>query len=177
MKRYSILFMCLSFLLTACSKEEQIPVSGEVTIDNEIYLSQTYYSYGFSFALAKKISTMETPAPDVTIEYGIIEGQSSASAYLSANTFEPPFSLYGEYATPADAQTAFDALKSFGTRTWISFGHPLAEGQIWLVRCADDNYAKILITDLTVDAGTSPESASVTFKWVFQPDGTKTFSK
>jgi hypothetical protein len=179
--KHSILILFTLFLfLTSCNKENETPISGEVTIDSKIYQSDTYYTYGFNFVLAKKVSTLDDPEPDLTIEYNVLPGESEKTAYFTANTYEASFSLYDNYNTPSEALSAFEALMSFGTMTWTDFGTPLAVNQIWIIRTGvtgSKRYAKILITSVSVDTSVTPVSASCTFRWVYQPDGSQTFTK
>jgi len=176
MKKIAFIALFCSVLL-ACSRNDVTPLSGEVTISNEVFLSDTYYSYGFNFALASKVTTMNDPRPDITVEYGLPEGETQETGYFAANTYQPSFNLYGEYSTLQEALTAFNSLRSFGTRVWSDSGIPLAGNQVWLIRTGSGTYAKIIITTLTTDTGTSPAFIECTFRWVYQPDGTETFNE
>lgn len=178
MKKSIYIFFCTLLFLSSCKeKNEAPPVSGEVTIDNETYLSGTYYSYGFSFRLGKEVSTLDDPDPDLTIESGIPEGETAEIPYFAANTYSPCFGFYSGYTDSSAALTAFNALTSFGTIAWMEMGYPLDENQIWIIKDDEGNYSKILITDLIIDSQTSPDNVSCTFKWVYQSDGTATFNE
>jgi len=146
-----------------------------MSLDNKLYGSAPYYSLGFTFSDAKKVSTLANPGPDITIEAGVLEGGVSVVPFLEANTLEPAFGFIGQYSTSAEAEAAFNTLVSAGSPTWIDMGAPLAANQVWVFRTGDDTYAKLLILSLSLNTGVNPYFASCTFKWVYQPDGSKTF--
>jgi hypothetical protein len=175
MKHSILLLFSIVFLLVSCNKKDGSPGSGTVTIDNKLYGSGPYYSLGFSFAEATKVSTLAGTGPDITIDVGVVETDGDVVAFLASNTYNPSFFIYGEYANATDAATAFKSLTSFSNGTWSDFGTPLASNQVWIFRTEDDTYAKILILSVTLDTAQDPDYASCSFKWVYQPDGTKTF--
>ncbi|HNX66615.1 MAG TPA: hypothetical protein PKH02_07005 [Bacteroidales bacterium] len=162
------------FFTFSCSKSGT-PTSGTVTLDNKLYGSAPYYSMGFTFSGAKKVSTLANPAPDLTIEAGVLEGGVTVVPFLEANTLEPAFGLIGQYGSSEEAETAFNALVSVGSPAWIDLGAPLAANQLWVFRTGNDTYAKLLILSVSLNTGADPDFASCTFKWVYQPDGTATF--
>jgi hypothetical protein len=176
MKRLILIFFSIILFCGSCSKKND-PTSGEVTLDNKLYGSGPYYALGFKFSLAKKISTLATEGPDITVEAGTVETGGPVVAYLASNTYEPAFYLVGEYGTATEAAEAFETLYSFGISTWSDFGTPLAENQIWIFRTENETYAKILILSVSLNTTENPDYASCTFKWVYQPDGSTSFPK
>ena len=86
MKRLFILIVLISSVLSGCKKDEAPSLTGTVTIDNKIYQSTTYYAYGFSFSKAKKVSTLDTPGPDVTLF--VIDRQSGEQTDISGKQFK-----------------------------------------------------------------------------------------
>ena len=132
-------------------------------------------SPALSFKTGRVISTLSNPEPDLTVEAGLLPGNAGIEAFLSGNTLEPPFSLYGTYGTESEAKTAFKALVSFGSVTYKDFGNPLAPNQIWIMRTRDERYAKIRIISVSLDTGQEPDFASCKFEWIYQADGSKTF--
>ncbi len=168
------IILILLLLLPGCGEKDP-SFSGTVTINNELSESIPYYSLGFSFSKGTKVSTIDTPEPDVTVEAGVLEGGVAVEAFLSANTLDPSFALYGTYGSVNEAKNAFNGLASFGILTYQYFGSPLAVNQIWVVRTRDGNYAKIRIIETELDTDQDPDFASCTFEWVYQPEGTKTF--
>jgi hypothetical protein len=174
MKLQLISALAVMLLLAGCDGTDG-PSSGTVTLNNELYGSGPYYALGFSFAQAKAISTLSVPAPDITVQAGSLSTGGPVEAFLSADTFEPPFALKGEYGSESAAVSAFKALTSVGTASYIELGAPLKNNQVWVVRTEDKKYAKIRIIEVTLNITLSPPSASCKFEWVYQPDGSTTF--
>lgn len=166
--------LCPLLLISGCNKDE-VPLSGTITIDNQIYGTSIYYAYGFSFSKAAKVSSNDTPGPDITVQAGVVTGGVVIEPFLSANTFKPSFGLAGEYATASEAQAAFNALSDAGTPVWIDLAAPLKNNQVWVIRTGDDKYAKIRTIEVVLDNVELPPFASCKFQWVYQPDGSKTF--
>lgn len=175
MKQLFTGIIVILLLLLSCCGEKDPANAGTVTLTNELYGTQLYYSNGLYFKTGRVISSLSDPEPDLTVEAGVPEGSTEVEAFLSGNTLEPPFSLIGTYGTESEAKTAFRALTSFGTITYKYFGNPLAANQIWIMRTRDETYAKIRIIDVELDTDQEPDFASCTFEWAYQPDGTKTF--
>jgi len=168
------IMMILLLLLPGCGDKDP-SFSGTVSINNELSETVPYYSLGFSFSKGVKVSTNDTPGPDITVEAGVLEGGVNVEAFLAANTLDPPFALYGTYGSLTEAKSAFSGLTSFGNLTYQDFGSPLTENQIWIMRTRDENYAKIRIIETSLDTEQNPDFASCKFEWVYQPDGTKIF--
>ena len=174
--RYFLLLFLTIFLFFGSSCKKSGSGSGVVTVDSKLYGTSSYYALGFKFSTGKKVSTLNGN-PDLTVAAGSLTSGGSVVAYLASNTFDPAFYLYGEYANSADAENSFNSLLSFNVSTWSDFGTPLAPDQIWIFRTDDGNYAKLLVTAVTLNSGIIPPFASCTFRWVYQPDGTTTFSE
>jgi hypothetical protein len=174
MKIQLISVLVVMLLFSGCDGTDG-PSSGTVTLNNELYGSGPYYALGFSFAKAKAISTLSVPAPDITVQAGSLSTGGLVEAFLSTDTFEPAFALKGEYDSESTAVSAFKALASVGTVSYIELGAPLKNNQVWVVRTEDEKYAKIRIIEVTLNTTLSPPSASCKFEWVYQPDGSTTF--
>jgi hypothetical protein len=174
MRIKTVYFFCILLLLSGC-KDDEVPLSGTVTIDNEIYGTTVYYAYGFTFSKAAKVSSLDTPGPDITVQAGVVTGGVVIEPFLSANTFKPSFGLIGEYPSANEAQAAFNALTDAGNPVWIDLAAPLKNNQVWVVRTGEEKYAKIRTIEVVLDDVELPPFASCKFQWVFQPDGSKTF--
>lgn len=174
MKRGLISAFAVLFLLAGCNRNE-VPSSGTVTLNNELYGSGPYYALGFSFVQGKTISTLSIPEPDITIQAGSLSQGSPVEPFISANTFEPSFALRGEYGSESAAIDAFKNLKSIGSVSYIEVGAPLKANQVWIIRTEAKKYAKIRTMEVTLNTGVQPPSASCKFEWVYQPDGSTTF--
>jgi hypothetical protein len=173
MKLRLIPLLAVMSLLGGCGGDE-VPTSGTVTVTNELFGSGPYYAMGFSFAAADLVSTLTEPY-DISIQAGSLTTGGPIEAFLSANTLEPSFALKGEYGTGSAAKSAFDALASVGTASYIELASPLKENQVWVVRTEDERYAKIRIIQIDFDPTVPPYYASCQFEWVFQPDGSTQF--
>ncbi len=165
----------LLLLLTGCEGGKDKPLSGTVTVTSELFGTGPYYSLGFSFAPAEKVSTLVNPAPDLSVEDGVLSGSTDVVPFLSANTLRPSFGLKGEYASESEAITAFNALKDAGTPAWSDMGAPLKANQVWVIRTGDTKYAKILTTAVIIEQTGDGPVARCTFRWVYQPDGSTVF--
>lgn len=168
MKLWRIPALAVMVILGGCDGNE-VPNSGTITLDNELYESGSYYySLGLSFAEGKAVPTL--PEPN---RYDIIV-QAGNEPFLSANTLEPAFALKGEYGSESEAINAFDALVSVGTVSYIDLALPLKANQVWVIRTRDNKYAKIRTITVSYTSGSDP-FASCKFEWVFQPDGSTQF--
>lgn len=162
-------------LLSGCDGGKDKPLSGTVTVSSELFGTGPYYSFGFSFALAEKVSTLGNPIPDLSVEAGVLPGSPDVVPFLSANTLKPSFGLKGEYASVNDATDAFNALKDVGTPSWADMGAPLKANQVWVIRTGDTKYAKVCVTEVILEQTGDGPVARCTFQWVYQSDGSTVF--
>jgi hypothetical protein len=174
MKVKRLYLLCFLAFLSACNKDE-VPLSGIVTIDNQIYGTTVYYAYGFSFSKAAKVSSLDSPGPDITVQAGVVTGGVVIEPFLSANTLKPSFGLEGTYGSAGEAQAAFNALSDVGTPTWVDLASPLTNNQVWVIRTGDGKYAKIRTIEVVLDQVAAPPFATCKFEWIYQPDGTSKF--
>jgi len=162
----------LSFLFhCSCKKDEPLPTTGTITIDNTTTLGQTYFIYGFLFSEARKASTADNPPPDITID------SDGINLVLQADNLKDSFNKAGEYNDGASAKTAYDNLKSATASqlTWEGIGTPVKEHQVWIYRSGTNHYAKFRIISTRTEPGQVKPFAECTFEWEYQPDGTLTF--
>ncbi|MDX9726852.1 MAG: hypothetical protein RBT38_10740 [Bacteroidales bacterium] len=159
-------------LLTAfsCSRDDDPERSGIATIDN-IRSPGTYAVIGFLFSEGKKVSKLDKPEPDITID------SDGTKLLFMTNNFKNSFYKEGEYNDAAAALAAFNALTSpvVPSEAWTGLASPLAENQIWIYRSGLDTYAKIRIISLIAEIRDGRDYAECTFEWEYQPDGTLTF--
>jgi len=165
----------LLLLLSGCEGGKDKPLSGTVTVTSELFGTGPYYSFGFSFVLAEKVTTLSIPPPDISLEAAVIPGNSDFVPILSANTLKPSFGFKGEYASENEAIAAFNALTDTGTPSWADMGEPLKANQVWVIRTGDTKYAKIRTTSVTLELTGDGPVARCTFQWVYQPDGSTVF--
>lgn len=174
MRRYLILIL-LMFLVSGCRKDKYPALSGSVTIDNNLYGDGPYYALGFSFQSAKKISTLEDPAPDITLVAATDILGNILKLNLQTTNFKSSFYKAGEYSDASDARQAFDNLSSETVSQWVDDADAIAAHQVWIFRTGSEKYAKFLITDTFSEERDIWPYAECTIEWVYQPDGTLTF--
>jgi hypothetical protein len=172
MKKASLILLVATVLLS-CTKKESTRTSGTDTIDNTTHFSVTYYNYGFSFSMAKLVSTESNPGPDITL-YVVTENSASRLTLL-ANNLKPSFYKAGEYPDEATAKTAFDNLKTVSVTQWQDLADPILANQVWIYRSGTDTYTKFRIVSIINETRQSVPYGECTFQWVYQPDGTTTF--
>jgi hypothetical protein len=175
MKRSFILIFLIPFVFSGCKKDTTHSGSVTVTIDNTLYGNDVtgYYSLGFSFSKAKKISTVDTPGPDVTVF--IIVDTPPNRITLQTSTLNPAFYKLGDYPDAASAETAFSDLKTVGSYQWTEMADPINPNQVWVYRTGTQCYAKIRIISTVNEIRNNLPYGEVTFESVYQPDGSTTF--
>ena len=171
MKRILYVSFLILLSLSSCKKDDKADLSGTATIDNTTYQSTTYYVFGFSFSLAKKVSTLDDPHPDIVLYVDI----QPTRLTLQHDNLRPSFYKAGEYADEASARTAFDNLKTVSVSQWIDMADPVLDNQIWVYRVGNDTYAKIRIVNTKSETRDDRPYGECTFQWVYQPDGSLTF--
>lgn len=166
-----LILIFLLFVQVSCKKDKVPETSGTVTIDNTTKLAQTYYVYGFLFSEAKKVSTLDTPPPDITVD------NDGTNLLLQANNLNNSFYKVGEYNDATSAKTAYDNLKSASIQEadWAGLAYPLKINQVWIYRSGTKNYTKFRIISTIAEVRSGRNYAECTFEWEYQPDGTLTF--
>ena len=171
---YLIIFVVL-FALTGCKKNDSPGLSGTDTINNTLYGAGPYYANGFSFTSGKKLSTLNKPPPDITIEADIAVDGSIKNLYFSTNNFYNSFSLFGVYTDATQASQVFKSLTSFSITQWNPLGNNVIANQIWIFKTNIETYAKFRIISTVGEMRNNIPFAECTFEWVYQPDGSLTF--
>jgi hypothetical protein len=173
MKRSYFIYLLIMALLSGCKKSDSISNTGTANINNTTYQSTTYYVYGFSFSKAKKVSTLETPGPDVIIYVNADTPPNRLT--MQANNLNPSFYKIGDFPDEQSAIAAFDGLKTVGNYTWSEMADPISPNQVWVYKSGTPTYAKMRIISTVNDVRNSIPYGEVTFEWVYQPDGSTTF--
>jgi hypothetical protein len=173
MKRPLLIILIFLAIIPCCKKDNTPDTSGTVTIDNTVYQATTYYSLGFSFTQAKKISNLDTPWPDIVL-YFISDNLGDRLTFQTEN-FKPSFYKLGDYPDAASAISAFNNLKTVGAYQWVDMAEPVTDNQIWVYRSNNERYVKIRIINTDIDYTLTPIYGKCTFQWVYQPDGSLTF--
>lgn len=168
--------LAVMLVFSGCGGEEQ-QTSGTITLTNELYDGGSYYyAMGLSFDEAKEVPTLpDANRADITLMAGAVTTGGPVLPFLSANTLDPPFALVSNHITAAESVSAFRALKTVGSYTWINLAVPISTNQVWVVKTRDGTYAKLRIVSLTLDTSVTPAFATCKLEWVWQPDGSATF--
>jgi len=169
MRNILLILFSLSLCMISCKKEDEIPVSGTVTIDNITGFSQTYFVYGFLFSRAEIVSTLNDPPPDITVD------SDDTSLFFQTNNLKDSFYKFGEYDSTDSAQEAFDNLTTVSVTQWEGLAYPVEPGQVWIYRSGSEHYAKIRIISTVTEVRDNRDYAECTFEWAYQPDGSLTF--
>jgi hypothetical protein len=175
MKRSIILIFLILFALSGCNKSSTSSSSGTVTLDNTLKGNdQTgYYEMGFLFSKGEKVSTLATPAPDISV-FVIADTPPNILTFQAAN-YNPSFYKVGDYPDASAAVSAFIDLKTVGNYTYSEMADHISANQIWIYKSGVPTYAKIRIISVVNETRNSIPYGEVTFEWVFQPDGSTTF--
>jgi hypothetical protein len=173
MKKAGLALLVVFTVLLSCTKKEATRTSGTDTIDNTTHFSTTYYNYGFSFSMAKLVSTEDKPGPDITLY--VVTENSTSRLTLQEDNLNPSFYKAGEYPDEATAKTAFDNLKTVSVTQWQDFADPILANQVWIYRSGTDTYTKFRIVSIINEVRQSVPYGECTFQWIYQPNGTTTF--
>jgi hypothetical protein len=173
MRRNLYILSAVFITLSACTKVESTRTSGTDTIDNTVYLP-TYYAYGFKFSDAKLVSNLANPGADIVLY--VNKDTSPFRLTLQADNLKPSFYKVGDFANEAAAITAFDNLKTVSVSQWSDMADPIKDNQVWIFRTGSEKYAKIRIVSTINETRQGIAYGECTFQWVYQPDGTATFS-
>jgi len=169
MRNILLILMPLLLILISCKKQEVIPTSGTVTIDNTTGFSQTYFVYGFLFARAEIVSTLDNTPPDITID------SDGTYLFFQTNNLKDSFYKFGEYNSADSAIEAFNNLTIVSVTQWAGLAYPVEPDQIWIYRSGSEHYTKIRIISTVSEVRENRDYAECTFEWAYQPDGSLTF--
>jgi hypothetical protein len=175
MKSALLIIFLVSLVFCCCKKDDTPSLSGTVTIDNTLSGTDVtgYYSFGFLFSQAKKVSTLENPKPDVTLF--VIEDTPVNRLTLQVSNLNPSYYKIGDYPDAQAASDAFDNLKTVGNYQWTEMADPVTANQVWVYRSGTECYAKIRIISTVNETRNNIPYGECSFEWVYQPDGSTTF--
>jgi hypothetical protein len=170
MKRSLFFVLALVFLLPGCKKDNTVNTSGTVTINN-VQTSPYWYVLGFTFSQDKKVSSLTSPGPDVTVD----NDGTLGDVRILTNSYSNSFFKAGTYSSAVEAETAFNNLTGPTVPQWVVWADSIKANQVWIFKTWDDYYAKLRIVSVVSEERDSKNYAECTFEWVYQPDGSLTF--
>ncbi len=172
MRKAVLILLPVLFFMHSCTKDDVIPTSGTVKIDNIISYNATiqdYYVYGFLFSKAELVSTHDNPPPDITVD------SDGTNLFFQARNYKNSFYKAGEFADAAAAEQAFVNLTEPVVSNWTEWANPVKPNQVWIYRSGSEHYAKLRIISIVSEVRENRDYAECTFEWVYQPDGSLTF--
>lgn len=171
----------MPLLMSACSGSGGPDLKGEMTLSSQLYGTESYYLFGFSYEEADlfKYPFGGETLPDIINEgFLVIEG-SDQRALPGFNTpgGVNGFALAGSFESQEEARAFFDAYKQVeDALQFLPVSDTVKEHQVWVQQSALGNYAKLLVRNVSsfsVESG-RPYS-EVVLDYVYQPDGSTTF--
>jgi len=177
MKHSQVILIFLLLLSTACNKDDHPGDTGEITLTSELYGSGPYYVMGYNFALGKMVSTLDAPGPDIVVlpesspDNSVVE-----SAYLSSDNLKDSFTHNKSFDDLASAEAFFNSyLEVDDAGGYTGIASDLAPYQVWTYRTNENKYVKMLILKVTKEIRNDTPYAETTLRYVYQPDGSRTF--
>ncbi|MBS0012006.1 MAG: hypothetical protein KFF49_11380 [Bacteroidales bacterium] len=167
----------LAGIMVSCQKDKQALYAGEFTIDNALYAYGPYYAIGFSFEMARKVRTNESPPPDITVHASTDVQGNVSGAYLDTPNLVASYALAGDFNTADEAKDFFDELLETGTYTWKLFADNISQHQVYVFKTYKNNYVKFRIIKLELKDNENGAYAEVTIEWRIQADGSNIFSQ
>ncbi len=181
MKRFT-LYIFLLIIVISCSKKNENPLvsESEITISTEFFGS-IYYVYGYSFELAKSISSQDTKlVSDIVATRIQYPDGTVLGAQLTAGSNNPyGFNKLGDFATLQAANAYYDAYKEVKDSAWESLSDTLVPFQVYAFRTYRDNFVKFMITGVTIVNAATPSDnyVEIDLKYFIQRDGSAIFSE
>ncbi len=177
MKNTRILWLTGLLLFAISCGDDPLAVtitSGEATLDSKGGPGEWK---GFSFALGEVTTITSETNTDFSImtttnQVGSVTGSSLiGNSETNFAPLNPPKVRLHSLEEFIDLRTIPDTIGSWEPLAFI------ADGDIWFVRTRDNKYAKIFIMEVleVTDRGGESVFSIVTFKWVYQQDGSKNF--
>jgi hypothetical protein len=133
---------------------------------------------GFSFSNGKAISLPYNDIiPDLFVLAHIAEDGSLLGVYFAADSLRHAFKRIKNFSNPDSAESFFNNLSEAPDSGYQNLALPVNSYQVWTVKTHDNKYAKILIiyTEAYRDTAALNFHLEATFRWKYQPDGSRFF--
>ncbi|MEO8172823.1 MAG: HmuY family protein [Sediminibacterium sp.] len=190
------LILLLSVVFTSCSKKDDtttiiLTATQTKNVAADPAISGNHYTF-FSLERNEMVAVSDSATAKWDIAFrstniiinGGISGSGAGGAFVQkATTFDNYKTIPADSVFKTDASTAF-AVPAGSGNGWYNYDFianiisPIP-GNVLVVRTAGGKYAKVEILSYYKDAPASPAATDVTryftFRFVYQPNGTKTF--
>lgn len=171
----SVIYFIIQFIIlfNGCDSTEPDTGNGSftATITND--------TPGFSFSQGKAISlpNNDNITPDLFVLAHRAEDGTVLGVFFAADSLRPAFNLIKNFSDPDSAEIFFDDLSEAPDSGYQNLALPVNINQLWTVKTHDNKYAKILIiyTEAYEDTAALNYHLEATFRWKYQPDGTRFF--
>ena len=173
---YALLLLAL-LLLAGCKKEKPPGNSGEITLTSELYGSGPYYVMGYNFALGKTVSTLDAPGPDIVVlPESSPDNTVVKSAYLSSDNLKDSFVHNKSFNDLTSAEAFFNNyLEVDDAAGYTGIAADIRPYQVWTYRTNQNKFVKLLILKVKKEIRKDTPYAETTLRFVYQPDGSRTF--
>jgi hypothetical protein len=184
----------LALFLVGCDQSTFAPVSelpyGTATITSyQVIQSPFLYSYsvqtGFDFSRGRTVSyslpSIDTTCDMITSSYMHEPPITVTYLWSPGDTlYRRAFRFISQHSTPENAEAAFRSLLVGPDSGYDVDATLTGPNAIWIFQSTELKFAKILIRNISVVTGTGQHVSDtlytrVTFDWVYQPNGTKSF--
>ncbi len=165
-------------LPAGCSDDTSSPGhAGTITLTSQLYGSGPYYAMGYNFSLGKMVRTLDQPGPDLTVLARSTPDNSRVeSAYLNTDNLHDSFVLNGAFPDRSTAEAFFDSyLEVDDSPGYRGIADSLAPWQVWTFRTSGNKFVKLLVLSVKTEIRDNFPYAETTLRFVYQPDGSRTF--
>ncbi len=178
MRNILLITLLLVGVTVSCNKEKNPGNSGEITLTSELYGTGPYYAMGYNFALGKMVKTLDKPGPDITLLANSTNNQNYINAYLSTDNLNNSFSLTASFDNLSEAENFFNTYAEvIDSSGYEGIAANIQPYQIWTYRSSDTKYVKMLIKSVKKEIRDDFPYAETTLRFVYQPDGSRTFPR
>jgi hypothetical protein len=178
--KYTFLIFFVLLANVSCKKADTtIKTNGVTLISSEIMGADAgYFVVGYSFSKAANVNYNITSStiPDIVLENNVDLQGTVIGANLTSPKNDAAYYLVGQYNSATEAENFFNGLTEFSNASFSAKADNILANQVYLFKSRSNTYAKFWIQDVTIQPGVSSKYVEVTIKWVYQPDGSKTFA-
>ena len=138
---------------------------------------------GFSFSGGIRVSypNSQNIKPDISVGAELNASGNPVGVFLFSVELHPAFILLFRSVDSDSAGVFFDTLSVIPDTTFKDLAMHVSKNQVWAIKTLEKKYAKILVTQTRAYIDSTSTNVpvpvgEVTFKWQFQPDGSRRFN-